>query len=237
MTTRLLISVRDCQEARAALDAGADLIDVKEPRRGALGAVDPETLRQIVRTVAGRTPISAAMGELLEDAERTAAALPAGVTLAKFGLAGCRDRADWPARLAGAVAALPHGAAGVAVIYADNRLADAPAADEVIRHALAVCCRAVLVDTHDKLAGSLLDLWTFDECRRVIEQIRAAGMLAVMAGSLKATAIARLLPLEPDYVAVRGAVCRGSREGSLDGKLLSELVAIVRQRRQRLVGA
>ena len=124
----------------------------------------------------------------------------------------------------------------MAVIYADHVLADSPTADEVIRHGQGTGCRAVLVDTHDKRAGGLLDLWTVDECRRVIEQIRAAGMMAVMAGSLTVSTIARILPLAPDYVAVRGAACRGSREGALDGELVRDLVAIVHGRSERLAG-
>ena len=32
--TGLLISVRDAEEARAALAGGAGLVDIKEPRRG-----------------------------------------------------------------------------------------------------------------------------------------------------------------------------------------------------------
>jgi uncharacterized protein (UPF0264 family) len=237
MKTRLLVSVRDCREARDALAAGADLIDVKEPRRGALGAVDLDVLQQIAQSVAGRAPVSAALGELLSDGSGGAAALPPGVSLAKFGLAGCRALPDWPARLQDTIAALPHGAGGVAVIYADYITADAPAPDDVIRHGQSAGCRAVLVDTHDKRAGGLLDLWTIDECRRVIERIRAAGMLAVMAGSLSASSITQLLPLAPDYVAIRGAACRGSREGSLDGGLVRELVAIVRGRSERLATA
>ena len=35
--TRLLVSVRSAEEAEIALAGGADVIDVKEPRRGALG--------------------------------------------------------------------------------------------------------------------------------------------------------------------------------------------------------
>src|SRR5439155_397097 len=42
---RLLVSVADAAEARAALGGGADIIDAKEPRHGALGVVAPEVLR------------------------------------------------------------------------------------------------------------------------------------------------------------------------------------------------
>ena len=41
-----LVSVRSPEEALAALEGGADLIDVKEPSRGPLGAADPRWSRR-----------------------------------------------------------------------------------------------------------------------------------------------------------------------------------------------
>ena len=52
---RLLVSVRGPDEALTALRAGADLIDAKDPERGALGALPPETVRAIVAGVGGLT--------------------------------------------------------------------------------------------------------------------------------------------------------------------------------------
>ncbi len=40
--TKLLVSVRSVDEAEMVLEAGVDLIDVKEPRSGSLGAALPE---------------------------------------------------------------------------------------------------------------------------------------------------------------------------------------------------
>ena len=117
--TRLLVSVRDAQEAEIALASGVDLIDVKEPSRGSLGAADAATLAAIARCVDGRAPLSAALGELFEA--RSTATLPAAFRFAKFGLAGCRARPDWIDRWRTALAELPPGAAGVAVVYADWR--------------------------------------------------------------------------------------------------------------------
>ena len=64
--TRLLVSVRSADEARTALAAGVDLIDVKEPARGSLGAASPGVVADVVGAVAGRVPVSAALGELFE---------------------------------------------------------------------------------------------------------------------------------------------------------------------------
>ena len=56
--TLFLASVRDAAEAETALLANADIIDLKDPAQGALGAVDPETTRRVVdsdrRTRAGQ---------------------------------------------------------------------------------------------------------------------------------------------------------------------------------------
>ena len=40
----LLVSVRSAAEALAALAGGADVIDVKEPNQGSLGAADDDTI-------------------------------------------------------------------------------------------------------------------------------------------------------------------------------------------------
>ena len=64
---RLLISVASGTEARAALDGGADIIDAKDAAHGALGAVSIAALREIVRTVDGRLPVSAALGDASDE--------------------------------------------------------------------------------------------------------------------------------------------------------------------------
>ena len=50
---QLLVSVRSAEDAMAALDGGADIIDTKEPRAGALGAVSMDALHDIHAAVAG----------------------------------------------------------------------------------------------------------------------------------------------------------------------------------------
>ncbi len=234
MTTRLLVSVRNPSEARDALAAGADLIDLKEPRRGSLAPVSPRTVQSVVDVVARRVPLSAAQGELLADVPPDPGALAAslwhlscGVSLAKFGLAGCAQCDDWPARLAQALGALPPTTRGVGVIYADCETAVAPQPLEVIEQAQALGCRAVLVDTWQKGERGLLDWWSLPQCEGYVDRIRRTGMLAVLGGSLTSATIRQLLPLEPDYVAVRGAVCRRSRGGRLDPELVRELAAVV----------
>lgn len=253
MTTGLLVSVRDRSEALDALEAGADVIDFKEPRHGSLGAVDAATLYEAATAIAGRVPLSAALGELLDAPhypEEPLIDLPVGIMWAKFGLAGCATRPEWGALLRRRFAALRRGVSGVAVAYADWRRANAPAPDEVLACAVDAGCRAVLVDTWHKATGSLVDLWTRDECAAFISRIHDAGLLAVVGGSLSAPSIEYLMPTQPDYFAVRGAVCVANdetaaiaggkqptlvRNGRIDPVRVSALAALVRENRPHVV--
>ena len=51
---RLLVSVVSAREARRALAGGADIIDVKDPSQGPLGAPSPRVLSEVVAEVGAR---------------------------------------------------------------------------------------------------------------------------------------------------------------------------------------
>jgi len=225
--TQLLVSVRDADEARLALDAGAGLIDVKEPSRGPLGSPDSSVVREVVAVVGGRVAVSVALGELLEISAPVRQLVPAGVGYAKVGLAGCGDRRDWVERWEAVLGAYPPGVRRVAVVYADWQSCRCPAPETMVAAASGQRCQALLVDTFDKSKGRLPDHWPLADLGRFVDRARAAGMMIVLAGSLDAAAIKRVLPLEPDWIAVRGAVSRGGREGQRDPAQTRSLVEFV----------
>src|SRR5438045_2477000 len=88
----LLVSVRSAAEATAALDGGAALIDVKEPALGSLGRAADAVRAEVLAVLAGRVPMSVALGEL-RDGDDRAPGLE-GISFAKWGLAGCLEL-DW----------------------------------------------------------------------------------------------------------------------------------------------
>jgi uncharacterized protein (UPF0264 family) len=227
--TRLLISVRSALEAASAADAGADLIDVKEPARGSLGAADRDTIRQVVDALAGRRPVSAAFGELRDEQGGDPATVPRTLNYAKIGLAGCALDADWAGGWQRWLNALPWQVQGVAVAYADNSTAQSPDPYEILRRACDFGCAAVLVDTFDKMAGGLLDAWPLAQLERFVEACRTSGRRIVLAGSLTEKTIRRILPLRPDFIAVRGAACSAGRAGTLDPEKVRHLVQLLKQ--------
>jgi uncharacterized protein (UPF0264 family) len=227
--TKLLVSVRSVAEAEAALAAGADLIDVKEPRHGALGMADAATLQQIANAIAGRAPLSAALGELHEG-NHLPQSLAGRARYAKFGLAGAGHQADWNRQLHAAVDRLPAGVSPVAVAYADWRTAESPPPEHVLSEVLEAGYAGLLIDTFDKSGGGLLAHLSTGELSALTDRARSAGRLIVLAGKIGRDDLPTLLPLEPDYLGVRGAVCRGGRQSALDVTLARQFRALVQGR-------
>ena len=225
--TRLLVSVRNVDEARIARECGVDLIDLKEPDRGALGAVDFDEAARVAELLAGRTPMSMARGELRDDAAAAggAARVPANVAYAKLGLTRCASYRAWPAAWLRWVATLPAATSPVAVVYADGAEVDAPSPEKVLETAATSRCRALLVDTAVKNGRTLADHWTCERLRRFIAEVHATGRLCVVGGSLDLASIPTVAACGADYVAVRGAACDGSRSGTLSPTKLRALRA------------
>jgi uncharacterized protein (UPF0264 family) len=221
-STGLLVSVRNATEAAIALAAGADVIDVKEPSRGALGAADFSTIQSVVETVASQKPTSAAFGEL---AEQGSGEMPVGLTYAKIALAGLAGDPTWQDRWRRWASRLPPETAPVAVAYADAHLARSPPVTEVFALAVRFGAPFVLLDTFDKRAANLLDHLSLHALGEIASAARAAGLGIVLAGSLTAEVIPSILPLWPAYIAVRGAACRGNR----DGPLVKKQIELLRQ--------
>jgi hypothetical protein len=228
----LLVSVRNADEALAALAGGADVIDVKEPDHGPLGAADAATIASVVRAVNGRLPVTAAMGELTDLIAARREPIPFSIALFKIGLAGCRALPDWRSRWREALAALaedkPAGPRPVAVAYADWHSAGAPDPAEVLVAAVDAGSPALLIDTWDKSSGSLFDHWPREQLGRFLKSARSHGLLVALAGSLINETFMAAASLAPDLVAVRTAACEGGRRGIVSAEQVRALKQAIR---------
>jgi uncharacterized protein (UPF0264 family) len=233
---KLLVSIRSLAEANIAWQVGVDLLDIKEPDNGSLGAASIETIRQIAAAAPRDAAISVALGELIDEPISLATQLPVGVAYAKVGLAHCAQDANWPARWRRCLDSLPQYVQPVAVVYADAS-AHAPPSQQIVAVAAQRGCAAVLVDTFDKSAGTLLDCWTIQELEKFVAEVHAQGMMCVLAGSISTASLPFLWSLEPDYLAIRGAVCNTARTGTLDAEMLKYFRCEMSCSRRRAVPA
>ena len=229
---RLLVSVVSAEEARRALAGGADIIDVKDPGEGALGAPSPRVLSEVVRGVAGATPVSVALGDL-PHLPHTAALAARGAALAganyvKVGLRGVCELDGAIAFVRAVADAVGRQAAVIAAAYADARALDPPALDPASLPELAerAALSGVLVDTFTKDGRGLYHWLSESELADLIARTRSAGATFGVAGQLS---LGELRRVPADVVGVRSAVCRdGDRAAELDAELVAAAVAELR---------
>ena len=206
--TRLLVSVSTPTEATLAAEAGANLIDAKDPSAGPLGALTPETVSGIVAAVRAEARladrlVTAVIGDHRDaDAALSAAdhIAATGVDMVKVGLYPELDR---PALVAALGRRLAARTRLVAVLLADHGLD----LSLVVRVADAGFA-GVMIDTMGKGDG-LLTIAGFDTLAGFIAHARSNGLMTGLAGSLKVDDIDRLVPLGPDLIGFRGGLCEG----------------------------
>ncbi|HEX3152158.1 MAG TPA: (5-formylfuran-3-yl)methyl phosphate synthase [Gemmataceae bacterium] len=219
--TGLLVSVRSAAEACAAIEGGADLIDIKEPQRGALGAADLSVIEEVIAEVGERAPVSVALGEW-RDWSRTR--LPSGIQYMKLGLAGLTTH---EAHAAAQEIRNRPGPIPVMVAYADHRRAASPDPAQLIKIAIDLRFSTFLIDTFVKDGTSLVDWLDWRTLVNFRQQLSNANLSLALAGSLSASLIRELRPVEPAWFAVRGAACAGGRMGTVLAECVRELRAII----------
>jgi uncharacterized protein (UPF0264 family) len=214
----LLVSVRSAEEAAAALAAGADLIDVKEPAKGPLGMAEAEVVAAVVKTVGRKVPVSAALGEWTPNAITEAHwHLELNLAYVKWGLAGYQQSPGWGEDLLDTRRQVPARIDVAAVAYADWQRAKSVPPAEVAKFAKRYRYRAFLLDTWGKDGKTLLNFLKPDEVAELVAGLKAGGVKVAVGGSLGLEQVKVLKAAAPDWFAVRGGVCAGGkRAGELD---------------------
>ena len=200
---KILVSVRSVEEALLVAQGGADFIDLKEPRDGALGGLPIATIRAIVEALRDHgcgLPVSATIGDVpLAEAGRIAAGVAGvgacGVDYVKVGIERVPQARAVLDALAGS------GRPVVPVFIADRGLAFADVA-----HACALHFPGLMVDTADKRAGSLFDALPILDLQRFVAMAREAGAMVGLAGALRIAHEPPLRALAPDFAGFRTAV-------------------------------
>jgi hypothetical protein len=219
---QLLVSVANPAEASAALAGGADLIDAKDPSEGALGAVPLGILREIHRVVSPARPVTAALGDAVDEdmVERSARQFAAaGAAFVKVGFAGIASRARIEALVAAAVrgtAANTRQAGVIAVSYADADRDASISRCSLIEVARRAGARGLLLDTADKQGPGLCGLVAPAALAAWVAEAHGAGLLVALAGRLTAADLPIVREAGADIAGVRGAACQGGRSGRVN---------------------
>lgn len=220
--TQLLISVTSIEEAQIVLENGADIIDLKEPSAGALGALPIERIKAIVAYVksakdADAKLTSATIGDLPMQPElllsHIAQLSTTDVDIIKVGFF---DTDDYQPCLDALMPIAQAGTKLIAVLFAEatypkDLIADIKAAGFI----------GVMLDTANKNGLTLLDHYSEEKRSEFAENVFKLGMQLGLAGSLKLHHVDLIKDINPSYIGFRGGVCDGNqRQLALDaGKI------------------
>jgi hypothetical protein len=209
---RLMISVVSAEEARAAMAGGAEILDVKNPAEGSLGAQSPSVICEIKSLVSDRVELSAAIGDMpnLPGTAALAAlgAATCGADYIKVGLHGPRTELEAITLLCAVrQAVLEFKTSVIAAGYADFMRAGTLNPMNLPAIATSAGVRGFLLDTAIKDGQSLLAFMDLPALRLLVEQAHGAGLFIGLAGALRAQDLASLRDIGADIIGLRSAVC------------------------------
>ena len=202
----MLASVTSVEEALIALDAGVDMIDLKNPAKGALGALEHQLVKDIVLEINHRSTVSATIGDLIMDpsliVEATKTMLETGVDIVKIGFFDPAHHME----CLDALKPLTSKSKLVAVLFADEK----PNFDLLPLIAKTGFYGAML-DTANKKNGHLLSYLDVNDLQEFVVRASALGLETGLAGSIQISHIDNLCEAKPSYLGFRGALCEQNK--------------------------
>jgi (5-formylfuran-3-yl)methyl phosphate synthase len=200
--TQLLISVKNVEEALLALEAGADIIDLKDPNVGALGALDLHETKRIVRAINERVTLSATAGENHASLDELIVSVQArallGVDIIKISASALFYQCDFVQKMQ----SFSHrGIKLIAVFFADEKMDFGLL--ETIKQAGFF---GAMLDTKNK-QKNLLQVQSNDSLQIFTHLCGQYQLQSGLAGSLRPQHIDILAKFNPTYIGFRGGVC------------------------------
>ena len=220
---KLLVSVWHVDETYAAVIGGADIVDVKDPSAGSLGAPKPSVILKVKEIISLNNPkceVSAAIGDIK--------CCPSTVRLASYALSSIGldyvkvgiETADF--KLAYSIAenavegAREGGKAQVIIVaYADFKRINSLNPLTLPEIAYSVNADGVMIDTRIKDGRNTFNHLSLNELKQFVSKAKKYGLITALAGGLNIEHVEAAYKLGFDVIGFRTAVCDGGRLGKL----------------------
>lgn len=218
--TGMLASVTSIAEAEIVLNEGVDILDLKNPHEGALGALDIDTLKAIVASVNGAIPISATVGDIASNDPGLLKTIyqvaETGVDIVKVGLFSNTVNESFLHTIQQVV---KQEIRIVVVLFAEDYIAL-----ETYKDLLQAGITGIMLDTKNKNEKRLPDILKLNVLKHFVNTTKEHNLISGLAGSLQYEDVKSLLSLEPDYLGFRGALCQNeSRVNKIDRNKVSKI--------------
>ena len=229
MIMKLLVSPINVEEADICRLAGVDIIDVKNPKEGSLGANFPWII-QAVKKAVGNIPVSATIGDFnYKPGTASLAALGAAVAGAEYIKVGLYDihtkeqALDMLVNIVRSVKDYDKNKKVVASGYSDYRRINSISPFELPAIGKKAGVDVVMMDTGIKDGRSTFEFLTEHQLTEFVARARSIGLKTALAGTIKFENIPALKRIQPDIIGVRGCVCGGDRNSTIKKELVEKL--------------
>ncbi len=226
---KLLVSPINVEEAHKCRLGGADIIDVKNPKEGSLGANFPWVIRE-VKKAAGSVPVSATIGDFnYKPGTAALAALGAATAGAEYIKVGLYDihtneqAEDMLSNIVHSVKDWDSNKKVVAAGYSDYVRINSISPFELPSIGEKVGVDVVMMDTGIKDGRSTFEFLKEEELKEFVLDARRRRLTTALAGTIKFQDIPALKRISPDIIGVRGCVCGGDRNSSIKRELVEKL--------------
>lgn len=229
---RLLVSPQSIAEAVECVKGNADIIDVKNPAEGSLGANFPWIIRSIRKMVPRTTPISATVGDISYQPGTVSlaslGAATAGASFVKVGLYNIKTPEQGIEVMKAVKRTIEEYQLPVSIVaagYAEGESIGSLDPLSIPQIASVAKCDYAMLDTFDKTTKKpIFDILSKSILEQFIAFSREKNISVALGGSIKIKHIPILKKLQPDIIGIRGAVCDGGdrEKGTIKSNLINE---------------
>ncbi len=232
-----LITVTDKKEAEQILSTETDIIDIKNPEEGSLGANFPWIVEEIVETVSDTFEISLAIGDV-PNLPGTVSFAVAGAAkyspdYIKIGLLGPEtvDKAvNLLKKCRRAIKDIDKDIKVVGALYADYQRCGSINPLKLPEIGEKAGADLIMVDTAVKDGKNIFDHMSLEELKKFVEKSHEKGLETALAGSLRKEHVEKVREIKGDIFGVRGAVCdENVREASISREKTEKLVEKIKK--------
>ncbi|RLG73898.1 MAG: hypothetical protein DRO08_00960 [Thermoprotei archaeon] len=232
---KLLVSIWYPEELFDAVEGGADIVDVKDPSSGSLGAPKPEVLRNIVNIINSKNikcELSAAVGDVkcCPSTVRLAAYFLASMKLnyIKVGIEANDVETAYNIARSVVEGAKEVGSSKVILVgYADFRRVKSISPLNLPEIAYKAEADGVMIDTRIKNGANTFNYLTLSYLKKFVIRAKERSLLTALAGGIRGEHIKIAYGLGFDVVGVRTAACHGGRLGKVSRSKVEKLKEII----------
>ncbi len=210
-----MISIRSLEELIPAIEGGADIIDLKNPNEGSLGASFPWLIKKI-RNYGNNFTLSVAIGDMpnLPGTAALAAsgAAVCGADIIKVGLYGPHSFEEGIKLLKKVVRAIKEINPKILVVgagYADFKSFNGIDSLKIPEICSLAGADVAMLDTLSKNGKKLFDFLDLKKLKMFVDKTHKLDLFAALAGSLELKDIKTINNLGADIIGFRSAACSG----------------------------